>query len=143
MAPNNFINALIERCRIEPAGYTQRNADVVRNAFRFQLVQEPQPLLGERKRRRLVCRTSGNHARRGVLINSSFQEPLELLPLQGGECSFTRREFCSSPCQCVIYFSHVSPLSQTQLHQYENRMKTNSRVLLCALLPFKKLPPEP
>src|ERR1700754_1190800 len=74
----------------------------------FELIQKPESLLSERERCCFSVRAARNHSRRSLLGNRLIQELVELLLLQSGECSSSRRQFGSSAFQCLVYFCHES-----------------------------------
>ena len=59
VVPDNFIQRFLERTEIQCALHAHRLADIINGTARLQLVQEPETLLGERKRDLVVGRAAG------------------------------------------------------------------------------------
>ena len=59
VAPHDLIEALLQRCRLERAGEAHGGGNVVDNATRLELVEEPQPLLGKGQRQLARARPRG------------------------------------------------------------------------------------
>src|SRR5581483_585307 len=65
MPPDNRSQALVERLRIQRSGQAPGKREIVRNAFRLRLLNEPEPLLGPGQRQRRPAR---NRTQRRRLI---------------------------------------------------------------------------